>query len=120
MLASTTEWRRSWPAWLRTTGIGFPLGCIPAVGSDIPTFLSYATEKKLFKHKEEFGTVGAIEGVAGPEVANNTSITATLIPLLTLGISTSNTTATLLERSRTTASSPGRNCLRKTARWSGP
>jgi putative tricarboxylic transport membrane protein len=90
------EWKRSWPAWLRATAIGIPLGTIPAGGSEIPTFLSYATEKKLSKHKEEFGTVGAIEGVAGPEAANNAAITATLIPLLTLGIPTSNTTAILL------------------------
>ena len=80
------EWRRSWPAWLRATAIGLPFGCIPAGGSEIPTFLSYATEKKLSKHKDEFGTTGAIEGVAGPEAANNAAITATLIPLLTLGI----------------------------------
>ncbi|PXW95015.1 putative tricarboxylic transport membrane protein [Sphaerotilus hippei] len=90
------EWRRSWPAWLRATFIGFPFGTIPAGGSEIPTFLSYATEKKLSRHKEEFGTSGAIEGVAGPEAANNAAITATLIPLLTLGIPTSNTTAILL------------------------
>ena len=90
------EWRRSWPAWLRATAIGTPFGCIPAGGSEIPTFLSYATEKKLSRHPEQFGTVGAIEGVAGPEAANNAAITATLIPLLTLGIPTSNTTAILL------------------------
>jgi putative tricarboxylic transport membrane protein len=90
------EWKRSWPAWIRATFIGFPFGTIPAGGSEIPTFLSYATEKKLSKHKEEFGTTGAIEGVAGPEAANNAAITATLIPLLTLGIPTSNTTAILL------------------------
>ncbi len=90
------EWKRSWPAWLRATFIGFPFGTIPAGGSEIPTFLSYAAEKKLSKHKEEFGTTGAIEGVAGPEAANNAAITATLIPLLTLGIPTSNTTAILL------------------------
>jgi putative tricarboxylic transport membrane protein len=93
---TAAEWRRSWPAWLRATFIGFPFGCIPAGGSEIPTFLSYATEKKLSKHQEEFGTTGAIEGVAGPEAANNAAITATLIPLLTLGIPTSNTTAILL------------------------
>jgi len=90
------EWKRSWPAWLRATFIGFPFGTIPAGGSEIPTFLSYATEKKLSKHSAEFGTKGAIEGVAGPEAANNAAITATLIPLLTLGIPTSNTTAILL------------------------
>ncbi len=91
-----TEWRRSWPAWLRGTAIGFPFGTIPAGGSEIPTFLSYATEKKLSKHKEEFGTTGAIEGVAGPEAANNAAVTATLVPLLTLGIPTSVTAAILL------------------------
>jgi putative tricarboxylic transport membrane protein len=90
------EWRRSWPAWLRATAIGFPFGTIPAGGSEIPTFLSYATERKLSPHKDEFGTTGAIEGVAGPEAANNAAITATLIPLLTLGIPTSNTAAILL------------------------
>jgi putative tricarboxylic transport membrane protein len=90
------DWRRSWPAWLRATAIGAPLGCVPAGGSEVPTFLSYATEKKLSRHAGEFGTRGAIEGVAGPEAANNAAITATLIPLLTLGIPTSATTAILL------------------------
>jgi putative tricarboxylic transport membrane protein len=93
---SRSDWKRSWPAWIRATFIGVPFGTIPAGGSEIPTFLSYATEKKLSKHKEEFGTTGAIEGVAGPEAANNAAITATLMPLLTLGIPTSNTTAILL------------------------
>ncbi len=90
------EWRRSWPAWLRGTAIGFPFGTIPAGGSEIPTFLSYGVERKLSKHKEEFGTTGAIEGVAGPEAANNAAVTATLVPLLTLGIPTSVTAAILL------------------------
>jgi putative tricarboxylic transport membrane protein len=93
---TSADWRRSWPAWLRGTAIGVPFGTIPAGGSEIPTFLSYATEKKLSKNPEEFGNQGAIEGVAGPEAANNAAITATLIPLLTLGIPTSNTTAILL------------------------
>ena len=92
------EWKRSWPAWLRGTVIGFPFGTIPAGGSEIPTFLSYATERKLAdpEHKKEFGTTGAIEGVAGPEAANNAAVTATLVPLLTLGIPTSVTAAILL------------------------
>ncbi|MFM2340546.1 MAG: hypothetical protein RLZZ592_199 [Pseudomonadota bacterium] len=101
------EWRRSWPAWLRATFIGFPFGTIPAGGSEIPTFLSYATEKKLSRHREEFGTTGAIEGVAGPEAANNAAITATLIPLLTLGIPTSNTTAILLGAFQNYGINPG-------------
>jgi putative tricarboxylic transport membrane protein len=101
------EWKRSWPAWIRATFIGFPFGTIPAGGSEIPTFLSYATEKKLSKHPEEFGTTGAIEGVAGPEAANNAAITATLIPLLTLGIPTSNTTAILLGAFQNYGINPG-------------
>ena len=92
------DWRRSIPAWLRGTAIGAPFGCVPAGGTEIPTFLSYATEKKLAKGEDaaEFGTKGAIEGVAGPEAANNATVTTALIPLLTLGIPTSNTTAILL------------------------
>jgi putative tricarboxylic transport membrane protein len=92
------DWRRSIPAWLRGTAIGAPFGCIPAGGTEIPTFLSYAAEKKLAKGENlaEFGTKGAIEGVAGPEAANNATVTTALIPLLTLGIPTSNTTAILL------------------------
>src|SRR5262245_29144841 len=92
---SIEDWRRSWPAWLRATAIGFPFGTIPAGGAEIPTFLSYATEKKLTKHPEEFGN-GAIEGVAGPEAANNAAATGVLVPLLTLGIPTSATAAILL------------------------
>src|SRR5690606_7914656 len=93
-----SEWRRSWPAWLRGTAIGFPFGTIPAGGTEIPTFLSYATERKLASpaHLAEFGSAGAIEGVAGPEAANNAAVTATLVPLLTLGIPTSVTAAILL------------------------
>ena len=92
------QWKRSLPAWLRGTALGFPFGCIPAGGSEIPTFLSYATERKLAapENQKEFGTTGAIEGVAGPEAANNSAVTATLVPLLTLGIPTSVTAAILL------------------------
>jgi putative tricarboxylic transport membrane protein len=102
-----TEWKRSWPAWLRGTLIGFPFGTIPAGGSEIPTFLSYATEKKFSKYPQEFGKTGAIEGVAGPEAANNAAITATLIPLLTLGIPTSVTTAILLSALQNHGLQPG-------------
>jgi putative tricarboxylic transport membrane protein len=109
------EWKRSWPAWLRATAIGIPFGTVPAGGSEIPTFLSYAAEKKLSKHKEEFGTTGAIEGVAGPEAANNAAITATLIPLLTLGIPTSNTTAILLGAFQNYGIQPGPQLFDKNA-----
>src|SRR3546814_316357 len=66
------DWRRSWKPWLRGTAIGFPIGTLPGGGSEIPTMLSYTLEKKLARHKDEFGK-GAIEGVAGPEAANNAS-----------------------------------------------
>ncbi len=95
IMMSKEDWKRSWPAWLRATAIGFPFGTIPAGGAEIPTFLSYTVEKKLSKHPEEFGH-GAIEGVAGPEAANNASATGVLVPLLTLGIPTSATAAILL------------------------
>jgi putative tricarboxylic transport membrane protein len=95
LLMSAADWKRSWPAWLRGTAIGFPFGTIPAGGAEIPTFLSYATEKKLTRHPEEFGK-GAIEGVAGPEAANNAAATGVLVPLLTLGLPTSATAAILL------------------------
>lgn len=89
------DWARSWKPWLRGTLIGFPIGAMPAGGAEIGTLLSYATEKRLSKHPEEFGH-GAIEGVAGPEAANNASAAGTLVPLLTLGLPTSATAAILL------------------------
>ncbi len=101
------EWKRSWPAWLRGTALGFPFGTIPAGGTEIPTFLSYATEKKLSRHPEEFGTTGAIEGVAGPEAANNAAVTGVLVPLLTLGIPTSTTAAILLNAFQNYGIQPG-------------
>jgi putative tricarboxylic transport membrane protein len=89
------DWRRSWKPWLRGTLFGFPIGALPAGGAEIPTFLSYSVERKLSKHPEEFGH-GAIEGVAGPEAANNASAAGTLVPLLTLGLPTSATAAMML------------------------
>ena len=106
LMMSREDWRRSWPAWLRATAIGFPFGTIPAGGAEIPTFLSYALEKKLSKHPEEFGN-GAIEGVAGPEAANNASSAGVLVPLLTLGIPTSATAAILLAAFQNYGLQPG-------------
>ena len=99
MWMTRSDWKRSIPAWLRGTAIGFPFGSIPAGGAEIPTFLSYSAERKLTKHPEEFASnngPGAIEGVAGPEAANNATVTGSLVPLLTLGIPTSATAAILL------------------------
>jgi putative tricarboxylic transport membrane protein len=89
------DWGRSWRAWLRGTAIGFPIGAMPAGGADVASFLSYAAEKRFSKHKQEFGN-GAIEGVAGPEAANNASAAGTLVPLLTLGLPTTATAAIML------------------------
>jgi putative tricarboxylic transport membrane protein len=95
LLMTREEWRRSWKPWLRGTFIGFPFGALPAGGTEIPTFVSYFTEKKLSAKPEEFGK-GAIEGVAGPEAANNAAVAGVLVPLLTLGLPTSATAAILL------------------------
>lgn len=89
------DWRRSWKPWLRGTAFGFPIGALPAGGAEIPTFLSYSVERRLCPRPEEFGN-GAIEGVAGPEAANNASAAGTLVPLLTLGLPTSATAAMML------------------------
>ncbi|GAA1762408.1 tripartite tricarboxylate transporter permease [Nonomuraea bangladeshensis] len=91
------DWRRSWGPWLRGTALGFPFGALPGGGAEIPTFLSYAAERRLARGvaREEYGK-GAIEGVAGPEAANNASAAGTLVPLLTLGLPTSATAAIML------------------------
>jgi putative tricarboxylic transport membrane protein len=100
------EWGRSWKCWLRGTLIGFPFGSIPAGGVEIPTFLSYALEKRLAKNPEEFGK-GAIEAVAGPEAANNATATGALIPLLTMGLPTSATAAVMLSAFQQFGIQPG-------------
>ena len=92
---SRSDWARSWKAWLRGAFYGFPIGAMPAGGAELPTLLSYYTEKKLTRHPEEFGH-GAIEGVAGPEAANNAAAAGVLMPLLTLCIPTSATAAIML------------------------
>jgi putative tricarboxylic transport membrane protein len=91
--------RRCLPPFLRGTGFGFLFGPLPTGGAEIPTFLSYSTERRLAKGeaRREFDEgLGAIEGVAGPESANNASAAGTLIPLLTLGLPTSATAAMML------------------------
>ena len=92
---SKADWGRSWKPWLRGTAFGFPFGALPAGGAEVPTFLSYVTERRLSKHPEEFGK-GAIEGVAGPEAANNASAAGTLLPMLALGLPTTATAAVIL------------------------
>ena len=92
---SREDLKRSWKPWLRGPVIGFPFGAVPAGGAEIPTFLSYVTEKRLSRHRKEFGH-GAIEGVAGPESAASASAAGTLTAMLTLGLPTTATAAVML------------------------
>jgi putative tricarboxylic transport membrane protein len=103
---SKEDWKRSWKPWLRGTAIGFPTGVLPAGGSEIPTFLSYTLERKLAKNKGEFGE-GAIEGVAGPEAANNANAAGAMVPLLALGLPTSGTAAVILASFQSFNINPG-------------
>lgn len=89
------EWRRSIMPIIRGTLIGFAKGVLPAPGATISTILSYGLERGLHKEKEKFGT-GMIEGVAGPEAANNAAAGGAMVPLLTLGLPSGGTTAVLL------------------------
>jgi putative tricarboxylic transport membrane protein len=89
------EWRRSAMPIARGGIIGFLIGLLPGAGATIATILSYATEKNVSKRPEEFGR-GAIEGVAGPETANNAATAGAMVPLLTLGVPGSGSTAVML------------------------
>ena len=89
------DWKRSFPAWIRGTVIGFFTGILPGAGATVASFLSYDVERRVSKSPGEFGS-GAIEGVAGPEAANNASAGGSLVPLLALGIPGSGTTAVML------------------------
>jgi putative tricarboxylic transport membrane protein len=100
------DWKRSWGPWLRGSAFGFPFGAVPAGGAELPTFLSYITEKRLSRHKKEFGH-GAIEGVAGPEAANNASAAGTMVPMLALGLPVNATAAVMLAAFQTYGIQPG-------------
>ncbi len=88
LLPNAKDWRDSgWPI-ARGSVIGFLLGILPGPGPVIASFVSYAMEKRMSRYPEKFGT-GMIEGVAGPEAANNSATAGSFIPLLSLGIPTS-------------------------------
>ncbi len=89
------DWKDSFGAIWRGSVIGFFVGVLPGAGATIASFMAYAAEKKCSKHPEKFGT-GVIEGVAAPEGANNSAAGGAMVPLLTLGIPGSGTTAVLL------------------------
>ncbi len=92
---SREDWKRSWKPMLRNSPLGFIIGVLPGMGGSIATFMSYALEKNLSKRPEEFGK-GAIEGLAAPEASNNACSCGAMVPLLTLGIPGSGTTAVML------------------------
>jgi putative tricarboxylic transport membrane protein len=89
------EWRRSAMPILRGGVIGFIVGVLPGAGGTIASIMSYTWEKRLSRHPEQFGR-GAIEGVAGPEAANNSDTAGAMVPLLTLGIPGGGATAVML------------------------
>jgi putative tricarboxylic transport membrane protein len=95
VMLTATDWARSKWAIVRGTLLGFFIGVLPGAGPTIASFLSYALEKKVSRHPHEFGH-GAIEGVAGPESANNAASAGAMVPMLTLGIPGSATTAVML------------------------
>lgn len=85
LIPTKTDWRRALAPWFRGGVLGFVLGLLPGAAPTVSTFMSYRLEKAVSKHRQEIGT-GAIEGVAGPEAANNSAATSGIIPLLSLGI----------------------------------
>jgi len=95
LLPSADEWRLSLMPMARGSILGFLIGVLPGAGPIISSFTSYALEKRLSKHPERFGN-GAIEGIAGPETANNAATGGSFIPLLTLGVPSNTVTAILL------------------------
>ncbi len=106
MYPNREEMRRSVAPTLRGSVLGFFVGLVPGPCTVISTFLSYAMEKRLSKHPERFGT-GEIEGVAGPESANNSAVLGSMIPLLTLGIPFAAPSAVLLAGLRLHQVEPG-------------
>jgi len=95
LIPTLKDWKDSTGAMIRGFFIGFIIGVLPGTGATIASFLSYATEKMVSKHPEEFGK-GAIAGVAGPEGANNAAVAGAMVPLFTLGIPGSGTAAVML------------------------
>jgi len=95
VMLSATDWARSRWAIVRGTVMGFLVGVLPGAGPTIASFLSYSVERKISRHPHEFGR-GAIEGVAAPESANNAASAGAMVPMLTLGIPGSATTAVML------------------------
>ena len=95
LLPTWADWKASFAPILRGSGLGFLLGIVPGGGPITASFMSYAVERRIAREPERFGQ-GAIEGVAGPESANNAAVAGSMIPLLSLGIPSNPITALLL------------------------
>jgi len=95
LLPSKEDWKNAWAHILRSTGLGFFIGMLPGAGATIASFITYGVAKKTSKRGGEFGT-GVIEGVAAPEAANNSASIGAMVPLLTLGVPGSGSTAIML------------------------
>jgi putative tricarboxylic transport membrane protein len=106
MMPTRTEWRRSWAPYGRGTLVGFFFGLIPGPCGVLSSFASYRLEKAVSKYRAEIGE-GAVEGVAGPETANNAAATASMVPLLALGIPFAPITALMMSSMMVHGVQPG-------------
>ena len=95
VMITKEDWKKIWLPIVRSTPIAFFLGCLPGIGGSMTSLIAYTTERQLSKNPENFGK-GDIVGVAAPEAANNASSTASIIPMLAIGIPSSGTTAVML------------------------
>jgi len=112
LLPNRQDWKNSTKPIIRGSFIGFFIGIIPGGTAVLSSFLSYALEKKISKHPEKFGT-GAIEGVAGPETANNAATFGAMVPLLTLGIPSNVVMALFLAALMVHGTTPGPLLIQK-------
>jgi putative tricarboxylic transport membrane protein len=106
LLPSREEWRRSWMPIGRGTVLGFLIGVIPGSAHILSSFVSYAVERRLSRRPEEFGE-GAVEGVAGPESANNAATSGAFVPMLALGVPSGPITAVMMAAMMIHGVSPG-------------
>jgi putative tricarboxylic transport membrane protein len=114
LLPTVQEWKRSFPAMLRGSFLGFLIGLVPGPSPVIATFVSYISEKRISKNPEEFGK-GAIEAVAGPEAANNAAVGGAYVPLFALGIPFTPAMAMVLGTLMLHGLTPGPNLIKEKA-----
>jgi len=112
LLPTAKEWKRSIPAMFRGSFLGFAIGLVPGPSPVIATFVSYISEKRFSKNPEEFGE-GAIEGVAGPEAANNAAVGGAYVPLFALGIPFTPAMAMVLGALMLHGLTPGPNLIKE-------